>query len=236
MKLPDSVKKYLDKYSSARWTLETDVTSNITAAIIVPAICEHNQIIKLLKSLSENYRDYFNSTLIIFVINNFKSSNNEIKNDNKNSLELLRAIQKNEKSNDVFIHTIKSSGINIAIVDASTEGKELPEKDGGVGLARKIGMDLALTVFDYSLPIKKIIVSLDADCTLDKNYINEINNQFNTRILSAAIINFRHNVESDLETLPAIICYEIFLRYYVLGLRYAGSPYAFSHSRFMHGL
>jgi hypothetical protein len=34
MKLPDPVKKYLDKYSSAKWILEADSTLNINIIIL----------------------------------------------------------------------------------------------------------------------------------------------------------------------------------------------------------
>ena len=102
----------------------------------------------------------------------------------------------------------------------------MPEKTGGVGLARKIGMDIALTIFDYSKPGKKIIVCLDADCTVEKNYIEEIIRSFNTKNINAATINYEHPLPEDEEKLEAIICYEIIIRYYELGLKYANSKYA----------
>ncbi len=103
----------------------------------------------------------------------------------------------------------------------------MPEKTGGVGLARKIGMDLALTIFDYSKPGKKIIICLDADCIIEKNYIEEIITSFNTKNINSAVINYEHQLPDDEESQRAIICYEIFLRYYEFGLKYAGSDYYF---------
>jgi hypothetical protein len=41
------------------------------------------------------------------------------------------------------------------------------------------------------------------------------------------VVDFSHQAPAGLPHTVAIRCYEIFLRYYVLGLRYAGSPYAF---------
>jgi len=60
------------------------------------------------------------------------------------------------------------------LVDAATERKEFNDDEGGVGLARKIGMDTALQIFDYSIPGKKLIISLDADCLVEENYLSEI--------------------------------------------------------------
>ncbi len=57
--------------------------------------------------------------------------------------------------------------------------------------------------------------------------LHTIVDEFNYRKLSAAVVNFRHNPEEDSHTTCAIVCYEIFLLYYVLGLKYADSPFAF---------
>ncbi len=40
-------------------------------------------------------------------------------------------------------------------------------------LARKIGMDLALTKFDYNSSAKSILICTDADCTVDSNYLSD---------------------------------------------------------------
>ncbi len=100
-------------------------------------------------------------------------------------------------------------------------------KFAGVGLARKIGMDLALTKFDYCSINKKIIICTDADCIVDSNYLSEISQEFNRNNYEAAVVNFEHDIAGNDEETKAIICYEIFLRYYVLGLAYAKSDYAF---------
>jgi hypothetical protein len=42
----------------------------------------------------------------------------------------------------------------------------------------------------------------------------------------AAHVNYEHPLPHDTENKLAIICYELFLRYYVLGLKYAASPFA----------
>jgi len=44
---------------------------------------------------------------------------------------------------------------------------------------------------------------------------------------TASVIAFAHQEVEDADEQAAICCYELFLRYYVIGLRYAGSPYAF---------
>jgi len=217
---------YLSKNASPYWKIEPAVMNKFKTAVIIPAICEYNNIRRLLNSLSENEKDYFDSSLFIFVINNHPSSSVEVKYDNKKSIELiLDIIRKDNLLSDELVKKIILSGINISLIDASTTGNELPEKEAGVGLARKIGMDLALTVLDYGTPGKKILICLDADCVVENKYLNEIVNSFNNKNLHAAVISYEHEIcgtESE-----AIISYEIFLRYYELGLRFAGSPFAF---------
>jgi hypothetical protein len=223
--LPEGVLKYLSKYSLPKWKLEFNAPLNIESVIVVPALSEYYDIQELLESLLKNDNKYFSSTLVIFVINNTAQSGDEIKRDNRNSIENIRNII-NHKIDSGFTKKIISSGLNFGLVDASTKGNEFPVKEAGAGLARKIGMDLALAAFDYSTNRKKIIISLDADCIIKKNYLTTIIDNFNNKNLSAAVIKFEHRIVEP-ETTAAIICYEIFLRYYILGLKLADSPFAF---------
>ncbi|HSP87409.1 MAG TPA: glycosyltransferase [Ignavibacteriaceae bacterium] len=225
--LPDIVLKYLSKYGSDKWKLESKNSDKYNCAIVVPAIAEYQNIINLLNSLSENEFDKNYKVIIILVINNDDSSSDEIKTDNQKSLSLLKAIHKNDSSFNSVIKKFNNSGLSIGYVDASSQCFELPSKNAGVGLARKIGMDLALSVFDYSNQEKKILVCLDADCTVEKNYLSEIIKSFTKPGINAAVINYEHPFPNDDENLRAIMCYEIFLRYYELGLKYAGFHYAF---------
>jgi len=226
--IPQEVKRYLDKFSLDVWEIESENLENVNAVIVIPAIDELENLKRLLVSLSKNHSEYFNSTLVMLVINNLVSSSLDVKNQNEKSLDIIRSItKKNFDGEKDFVKEIVSSGLRIALVDASSTGKEMPDKDGGVGLARKIGMDLALRIFDYNSNGKKIIINLDADCIVQENYLKEIIDNFNQSNLSAAVVNYEHIINDGTETSAAIICYEIFLRYYVLGLKYASSPYAF---------
>lgn len=223
---PIKVVEYLGNKSSNKWNIEWSEFSGIQAAIVIPAICEYENIKKLLISLAESNKSFFKDTIIIFVINNSDSSIQEVKNDNKSSLDFLRKLIK-QNSTDNFSKIIIESGIRIGLIDAATEGKEFRDNIAGVGLARKIGMDSALQIFDYSIPGKKIIISLDADCQVEKNYLSEIINYFNAQNISVAVVDFEHNFCEDTNNKIAILSYEIFLRHYVAGLLFAESPFAF---------
>ncbi len=211
---PRPVRKYLEKYSYRRWILEAHKKDKIRAVVIIPAIKEYENLKRLFHSLSENDSVCLEHSLILFVINNFVSSEAAVKEENIKTMNYIRPM-------------IANNNVNIGLIDASSAGMEMPEKEGGVGFARKIGMDLALTAFDYSDERKKFLVSLDADCTVEKNYLSELFKYFNGTNSGAAVLKYRHDLSGKSRKTAAIICYEIFLRYYVLGLRYSGSPYSF---------
>lgn len=226
LNIPQNVEDYLKKYGLGYWTLETPLTSGITNVIVVPAIAEFENIKNFLKSFVKQDPAYFDSTLLIFVINNMNSSGDEIKLDNQQALIYLRNIMTGIPE-DSTGREVLDKDINLGIIDAASPRRTMPEKDGGVGLARKIGMDTALNIFDFNSKGKKLILTTDADCELEPNYLTEVVNNFNKRDLSAAVVDFKHNISGNGILTDAIICYEIFLRYYVLGLKYASSPYAF---------
>jgi hypothetical protein len=212
MLIPDKISAYLDKRASNIWNIENDYKKYFQYIIVVPAIAESSNLPKLIKSLEKNDKLELHNTLLLIVVNNSVSSSEEVKKENQKTLSYLRKIK---------------SKVNISFIDATSAGKEMDDKNGGVGLARKIGMDLALSKFDYLSINKNIIICTDADCIVDSDYVSEISQEFNRNNLEAAVVNFAHDISGRNDETKAIICYEIFLRYYVLGLKFAKSDYAF---------
>lgn len=212
MIIPYKITAYLNKRASDIWQIENDHNKYFQKIIVVPSIAESNNLPDFIHSLELNDDLELLNTLLLIVANNSVSSSKEVKDDNQKTLAYLRDLK---------------SKVNISIIDACSTGKEMDDKNGGVGLARKIGMDLALTKFDYNSLNKKILICTDADCVVDSNYLSEISKEFNRNNYEAAVVNFAHDISGDDEETKAIICYEIFLRYYVLGLTFANSDYAF---------
>ena len=224
--MDSEVVKYLNKYHIDRYELKWEKTDNYSSVVVIPAIKEYKNIKGLLYSLTQADPTYFSRTLFIFVINNILNCAREIKEDNLMSIHLMDDIL-NKKTDDSLVDNVLNSGVNIGYIDASTPGNELSEKDGGVGMARKIGMDVALKILNYNTTNPKLLICLDADCTVETNYLSEIHTVFSSKDVKAASINFEHHIKDSDEADKAITCYEIFLRYYVAGLRFAGSKYAF---------
>lgn len=178
--------------------------------MVIPAIAEYENIKRLLISLNENLIHSLKNTLILFVINNVATSSEEVKSENLQTIKYLRWIMKENVFN-----------LNLALIDCASEGKTLDSKTGGVGLARKIGMDSALKF----LASTGLLICLDADCVVSKDYLQNIFIHFEKNNPAAAVVRYEHTFV-DLKTEDAIICYEIFLRYYLLGLKFARSPFA----------
>ncbi|MEM9859725.1 MAG: hypothetical protein AAF843_20395, partial [Bacteroidota bacterium] len=108
--------------------------------------------------------------------------------------------------------------------------EELPERHAGVGLARKIAMDEAARRLDAVDRPEGIIACFDADSTCLDNYFLLLEQYFSQHPKSPGCsIYFEHPLKGDLqpEIYEAITEYELFLRYYVHALRYAGFPYAY---------
>ena len=103
---------------------------------------------------------------------------------------------------------------------------ELQKKWAGVGLARKSGMDEALRRFNLLEKPNGIIVSLDADTLVAKNYLIEIEKHFARFPKNVgATISFQHQTEGLSEKqLKGILLYEKYLLYYKNALRFIGYP------------
>lgn len=212
MLIPDKISAYLNKRASNKWEIENDHKKLFQKIIVVPSIAESSTLPSLIQSLEQNDKAELSNTLLLIVVNNAVSSSKEVKEENSKTLDYLRNLK---------------TDLNLSFIDASSFRKEFDDKNAGVGLARKIGIDLALTKFDYGSLKKRILICTDADCVADSNYLSEISQEFNRKNYEAAVVNFAHDISGNDQETKAIICYEIFLRYYVLGLSFAKSDYAF---------
>jgi hypothetical protein len=72
-----------------------------------------------------------------------------------------------------------------------------------------------------------IFFSLDADTTVSPEYLETAGYELGKSGCTGGVISFKHQKADSPESQAAIDEYEAFLNYYVKGLRWAGSPYAF---------
>jgi len=120
---------------------------------------------------------------------------------------------------------------DLLLVDRFNEGRQLPTR-GGVGFARKIGADLALSLIHRQRINSAWIHCTDADVRLPETYFARSNALKDPASkYSALLYPFSHSDAPDRsesrEVIMATRLYELSLRYYVAGLKFARSPYAF---------
>ena len=107
---------------------------------------------------------------------------------------------------------------------------DLAPRHAGVGLARKLGMDEAVARFHVLDRPEGVIVALDADCGVESNYLQVIEAHFQRHPKTPGCsIYFEHPLQGngDPRLDVGIVQYELFLRYYIHGLRFSGFPYAY---------
>ncbi len=179
--------------------------------VVIPACDELDTLPLTLNSLSENPAQ-FNATAVIVVVNNSPEAVDSIKIAN---LELIGRLVDGKYPFDLIV------------IDACSPGYEVTAK-GGVGDARKIGMDAALNMLDYSLNVSPLLFCLDADTLVEKNYIaagEEFFMQYPNAV--AGVFRVIHQAGETVEIEEAIRSYELYMDEFVKGLEFAGSPYAY---------
>jgi hypothetical protein len=212
--LPQNIISYLNKRSAGEpWQLNVPPSRTFNGAIVIPSLAEAANLPLTLESLSRNPADDLARIAILVVVNQRADASAAETADNHATLENLPLWRQQFGLNHLFW------------VDAASNGNELPAKQG-VGLARKIGLDLALTLLDYQTS-DPLLICLDADTVVQPDYLPAITNHFATSTTGGVSIPYRHRPAATPEGQSAIDRYELFLRAYVLGLEQSGSPYAF---------
>ncbi|MEL6257318.1 MAG: hypothetical protein AAFR87_35315 [Bacteroidota bacterium] len=182
--------------------------------IVIPCFAEEG-LLDTLNSLEKNPKAEFETEIIIVLNAGEGASEASLILNRKTQLEFEKWKEKGKKNHTYYL-LVK-------------EG--LPKKHAGVGLARKIGMDEAVSRFELAEEQEGIILCLDADSIVKENYIEQVHQHFRDNPKSEACsIYFEHPLSGngfEIDIYRGIIYYELFLRYYIEGLRLAGHPYAF---------
>ncbi|NJD90003.1 MAG: hypothetical protein FIA91_00565 [Geobacter sp.] len=212
--LPDRVRDYLKRRAMpGPWQIEGLTAASLRGGIIIPSLAESVSIPLLLESLCADSTLPHSGLAVLLVVNNRLDATAEEQADNRLTLELVRS----ERSKLPF---------PLLLIDAATDGLALPLRDGGVGVARKLGHDLLLPRLDFNC-CDPLLISLDADTTVAPGYAGAIVSHFAEAGCGGAVIPYSHRPGVTAAENLAIERYELFLRCYVAGLQYAGSPYAF---------
>jgi hypothetical protein len=131
-------------------------------------------------------------------------------------------------SQKLTLHPLKQKS-GLLIVDRCIAGAAIPD-NYGVGLARKIGADILCALVSEKKVGSPWIANTDADAILPRDYFDNISHLLASEIQSnataAIAFPFEHIFIDDTPELPTLL-YEFSLHYYVAGLKWANSPYAY---------
>ncbi|MEN6621842.1 MAG: hypothetical protein ABFD50_09870, partial [Smithella sp.] len=120
--------------------------SNISQAVVIPAYAEKDMLFTTLASLALNSPLSLEHSFVLCVINNKSNSSTEVKKNNQLTLKYLQALVQrkslkhfNENRELInILQLIADRKLRLGFIDASTVGYEIPDNEGGVGMARKI--------------------------------------------------------------------------------------------------
>lgn len=228
---------YLNRYAAGLpWQLQAADSGSVEQAVVIPAYAERDNLFATLASVAANPEAMLEKTVVLCVVNNKAESPDEDKENNAQTLAMLNALVKRRQCDipkaDGKVReawqAVAASPLRLGVVDASSPRLEIPGRAGGVGMARKIGMDAALRLLSNSKKKPRLLIlSLDADTLVRPDYLSGVRGAFASGRAQAGMVDYEHQMPQDRAEQAAICRYEIFLRYWVLGLQFAGSPYAF---------
>lgn len=193
-------------------------------ALVVPAYGERDSLFPLLGSVPAGPRG---KVLIAAVLNARDDSPGSVHDANAavRARLLTELPEFQDLAADPPIRAHRLPAGTLLVVDRAVPGHFLPEGQG-VGLARKIGNDAVLTLLAAGRVASPWLHNTDADVLLPRDYFEQTE-PIEPAGVGAAIYFYDHRFEDDPALAEAARLYEISLRYYVLGLAWAGSPYAY---------
>jgi cellulose synthase/poly-beta-1,6-N-acetylglucosamine synthase-like glycosyltransferase len=205
---------YLAKHLFAPIQIMDEVATDLEMVIVIPCYNEPD-ILGVLSNLMA-CKPIEGSIEIIVVINSSEREEDDVLHFNANTFWEIEQWKKDNLKEGFKVFVLNFQG--------------LPHKVAGVGLARKLGMDEAVKRLEDAGNPNGIIVNLDADCRVRDDYLIAVSTHFiHYPKSNAASIYFEHPLNGDLSNAEyeAVKKYELYMRYYVQGLRYAGYPYAY---------
>jgi len=215
----DTVARYLERHAEPLVHTLPPPLRSVRHVICIPACDEDERFEDTLKSIAET--DGAERALLILVVNGAEDSDASVHEQNARFLVWLRALL-NAGQNTIEI--TEWNGLQVLLVDRSSPSRRLPARQG-VGLARKMAGDLALALHRRGDIQSPWMACTDADVVLPPDYLTALPPDDSTH--SASLYPFVHTLEGDVDQQTAMQQYECYLHYYVLGLKSAGSPYAY---------
>ena len=206
--------KYLRQYAEpeARLALEDPLERSYQEVLIVPAYAEDPELLHRLQHIAA----WQPNLLIILVLNRPDDERDDTINDALRDA-CLASHHLGEYRYGALLE-MRNGGALLLVERADA----MPEAEG-VGLARKIGCDIALALQCRGCVNSHWLHNTDADARLPESYFVAAQRHSGAVAIAHA---FKHDSTPDSALDRATYLYDLRLRYYVMGLQKAGSPYA----------
>lgn len=217
MKKDIALKRYLERHIEPDLP---DIPQGINHWQHVLAIPVYDESPELLRSLSRLHAS--EQILAILVLNRPDSDSDTTRNKPlRDAISQLEPVHQ-DTEHDLKVYRLSTS-VELFCYDMEAIKGPSPAAQG-VGLARKIGCDIALLWQHQGAISSDWICCSDADALLPKDYFCRLKAAPNS---SAAVFPFAHRPGISKDVSEATALYELRLHHYVLGLNYAKSPYAY---------
>lgn len=205
---------YLEK-KHFRPAIRSSPATNLKLVVTIPAYNEP-ALINSLQSLWECQRPYV-ATEALVLINHSAIASTATVNTSKAIYEQAKSWARTHHDAQLQFHILYKP--------------DLPPKKAGVGLARQLVMDEALYRLHLAGQPHGVIAGFDADSACATNYLTSIAGHYSKHPhTKGTSIYFAHPLEGDAhpeEVYAYIRDYELYLRYYRMGLYHTGHPHAF---------
>lgn len=219
-----SISQYLEKYATKEahcisLSYFTELVFDRTC--VIPLRKESwVDILRLIDRIETLAQQHSHSILLILVVNDTQESTFP-----EYAFYLAHLRQKTQSIQSNIYLEKRSSNLTLLWIDRF-QAHAFSEKEG-VGLARKIGCDVVTRLFEAGVVQDPWIRTTDGDAILPDEYFNPFLDALGTCLVGSAIhFSFSHDT-SSFEGAEALTLYEIFLRYYFLGLLWSGSCFAY---------
>jgi hypothetical protein len=220
--------QYFARYAEPEARLADALTERYLAALVVPVCGEAPALLDGFQNALSRAKE---RVLLILVVNATDAASSSIHAENQ---RLLAHLAMTLPASVVSHDSVGTRGFlghaeqyDLLWLDRASPRVRLPPREG-VGMARKLGGDLAAALWARGQLSCPLVASSDADVTLPADYFQELTEPISERVPSSAWLwPYRHEPGADPTIDAATVLYEISLRYYVLGLAAAGSCYAY---------
>jgi hypothetical protein len=219
-----TIAAYLSRYAEPEIAAAANLEGQFGHVVAVPAYGEGDTLFAMLGSVPAGQRG---ETLIVVVLNARGDSPALVRRSNDAARERLAAAASwaSTLSDNPPSIAYRFSQGRVVLIDRSGPGRYLPGGQG-VGLARKIGCDFALALAASGRLAADWLHCTDADVLLPNDYFGQTEALAGPAV-AAAVYAFRHRFDRSEALGMAGRLYDLKLRYDVLGLAWAGSPYAY---------